>query len=202
MTRSKSSLSKHRKLVNVSAINQYLYCSRRYWYIYYYDTIGRNYQFVDGVTKHEQKARKGGWTEELYLESIEIGLKGKIDILEDEELIPVERKRGDQYYENDVMQVAGYCYLLEQCTGKAVDSGVIYLHGIDQRARIPFDPLMKEEISQIIEEIHSLSVNEPPPFTDNPKKCEACSAREYCMPAETARLEPEKTRGTGWEDAI
>ena len=201
MSRSKSSFSKE-ELVNVSAINQYLYCSRRYWYIYFYDSIGGNYQFKDGVVKHENKAKKGGWTEEIYLESTDIGLKGKIDILEDEELVPVERKRGERYYDNDVMQVAGYCYLLEECTGEPVDSGIIYLHKNDQRVRIPFDPVKKKEIRKIISEIHDVTSDSPPPFTDNPNKCEKCSTREYCMPAETAKLEPQKAEGTGWEDEI
>jgi len=47
-----------------------------------------------------------------------------------------------------------------------------------------------------------MTVDTVPPFTDNPSKCEACSARTYCMPEETAKLEPEKARGTGWEDEI
>jgi CRISPR-associated exonuclease Cas4 len=47
-----------------------------------------------------------------------------------------------------------------------------------------------------------MSPNDVPPLTDNPKKCEKCSTREYCMPAETAQLEPEKAVGTGWEDEI
>lgn len=201
MSRNKSSFSKE-ELINVSAINQYLFCPRRYWYIYFYDTIGENYQFKDGVVKHENKGKKGGWTEELYLESAEIGLKGKIDILEDEQLVPVERKRGGRYYDNDVMQVAGYCYLLEKCTGESVDSGIIYLYENDQRVRIPFDPVKKKEISNIVSEIHDITSDTPPPFTDNPNKCENCSTREYCMPEETARLEPEKVRGTGWEDEV
>ena len=187
MSRSKSSLSKE-ELVNVSAINQYLYCPRRYWYIYFYDTIGENYQFKDGVVKHENKSKKGGWTEEIYLESTEIGLKGKIDILEDEGLVPVERKRGGRYYDNDVMQVAGYCYLLEECTGETVDTGIIYLHENDRRVRIPFDMVKKQEVEQIIEEIHEVTPDDPPPFVDNPSKCEKCSCREYCMPEESKML--------------
>lgn len=202
MSRSRSSLSKERNLVNVSAINQYLYCPRRYWYIYFYNTIGENYQFIDGVKKHEHKSKKGGWTEEIYLESTEIGLKGKIDILKDEELVPVERKRGGQYYENDVLQVAGYCYLLEKCTGETVNTGIIYLHENDRRVRIPFDQVKKEEISQLISEIHEVVPEDPPPLVDNPNKCEKCSTREYCMPEETAKLEPDKARDTGWEDHI
>ena len=202
MSHSRSSLYKERHLINVSAINQYLYCPRRYWYIYFYDTIGKNYQFTDGISKHENKSMRGGWTEEIYLESTEIGLKGKIDILEDEELVPVEKKRGGRYYENDVMQVAGYCYLLEQCTGESVETGIIYLHENDKRARIPFDPIKKKKIRQLISEMHTVTPDTPPPLTDNPKKCEKCSTREYCMPAETAKLEPEKARGTGWEGHV
>lgn len=201
MSRSKSSLSKE-ELVNVSAINQYLYCPRRYWYIYFYDSIGENYQFNDGVVKHENMANKGGWTEEVYVESTDIGLKGKIDILDNKELVPVERKRGGRYYDNDVMQVAGYCYLLEKCTGESVDSGIIYLYKDDQRVRIPFDPVKKKQIRKIISKIHDITSDSPPPFTDNPNKCEKCSTREYCMPAETAKLEPEKAHGTGWEGKI
>ena len=45
-----------------------------------------------------------------------------------------------------------------------------------------------------------MSVDSIPSLTDNPNKCDGCSAREYCMPQETATLEPEKARGTGWED--
>lgn len=202
MSRSNSSLSKERGLLNVSAINQFLYCPRRYWYIYFYDTIGKNYQFVEGVKDHENKSKKGGWTEEIYLESTEIGLKGKIDILEDEELVPVERKRGEQYYENDVMQVAGYCYLLEECTGGTVNTGIIYLDGNDRRVRIPFDQAKKEEIGQIVSEIHKVTFDEPPPLVDNPNKCEKCSTREYCLPRETAILEPHQAEGTGWEDEV
>jgi len=48
----------------------------------------------------------------------------------------------------------------------------------------------------------SMTVDEVPPLVDNPTKCEKCSTREYCMPAETATLEPHRAEGTGWEDQI
>ena len=44
------------ELVNVSDLNQYLYCPRRYWYLHFFDTQGRNYYRVEGKTKHENKA--------------------------------------------------------------------------------------------------------------------------------------------------
>jgi len=188
MNRGRSSFADEKELVNVSFINQYLYCSRRYWYIHFYDTIGENYPFVDGIKTHERKSKRGGWTEEIYLEDIEIGLKGKIDILEEDQLVPVERKRGSRFFENDVMQVAGYCYLLDKCSGETVKNGIIYLYGNDERVRIPFDRIKRKRITDIVSSMHELSLKSPPPYAENPNKCTKCSTRKYCMPKESRML--------------
>jgi CRISPR-associated exonuclease Cas4 len=67
---------------------------------------------------------------------------------------------------------------------------------------IPITESHREQVKEHIERIRTMTVDNIPPFTDNPSKCDACSARTYCMPAETAKLEPEKVRGTGWEDEL
>ncbi len=192
------------ELVNVSDLNQFSYCPRRYWYLHFYDTQGRNYKRIDGKTKHENQSTRGNWVNELYLESEQLGLKGKIDILdlEDGQVIPVERKRAESgtYYKSDELQLAGYCMLLEDHLDQPVRQGAIYLYETDQRMHIPITNTHRESVREQISTIRSMSVDSIPPFTDNPKKCESCSAREYCMPEETAMLEPEKTIGTGWED--
>jgi len=189
-------------LINISAINQYLYCPRRYWYIRFFDTIGMNYPLRDGLVKHDNKSRQGGWTEELYLEDQNIGIKGKMDILEEDDLVPVERKRSKRYYQNDVVQLAGYCLLLEKATDKSVDAGVIYLYEVDRRVRIQYDEELRQEVRQVVDEMRSMTPEDVPALTDNPNKCEKCSTREYCMPHETAILEPEKAADTGWEDRV
>lgn len=193
-------------LVNISDLNQYAYCPRRYWYLHFYDTQGRNYERIEGKTKHENQSTRGDWLNELYLESESLGLKGKIDLLdlEDDQAVPVERKRAESgdYYKSDEVQLAGYCMLLEEHLGEPVREGAIYLYETDQRMHIPITADHRETVHEQIEAIQSMSVDDIPPFTDNPKKCEACSAREYCMPAETAQLEPEKAVGTGWEDHV
>lgn len=194
------------ELINVSDLNQYAYCPRRYWYLHFYDTQGRNYERVEGKTTHENQSTRGDWLNELYLESETLGLKGKIDILdlETERVVPVERKRAEsgEYYKSDEVQLAGYCMLLEDHLDEPVREGAIYLYETDQRMHIPITEEHRETVHEQIKAIESMSVDSVPPFTDNAKKCEACSAREYCMPAETARLEPEKAAGTGWEDEI
>ncbi len=194
------------ELVNVSDLNQFSYCPRRYWYLYFYDTQGRNYERVEGKTKHKNQSTRGDWVNELYLESEELGLKGKIDILDlqSDQVVPVERKRAESgdYYKSDELQLAGYCMLLEEHLDEPVRQGAIYLYETDQRMHIPITESHREAVREQIEMIQSMTVNSIPPLTDNPKKCEACSARTYCMPKETAILEPEKARGTGWEDEI
>lgn len=193
------------ELVNVSDLNQYQYCPRRYWYLHFFDTQGRNYQRIEGKTKHENKSTRGDWLNELYLESDELGLKGKIDVLdlEDGRVVPVERKRASSgdYYWNDEVQVAAYCMLLEQHIGEPVREGAIYLYETDQRMHIPVTENHRDAVRETISAMQSMGADEVPPLTDNPSKCEACSARSYCMPAETAALEPERARDTGWAEA-
>jgi CRISPR-associated exonuclease Cas4 len=194
------------ELVNVADLNQYTYCPRRYWYLHFYDTQGRNYERVEGKTKHENQSTRGDWLNELYIESDSIGLKGKIDVLdlEDGRAIPVERKRAESgdYYKSDEVQLAGYCMLLEDHLNEPVREGAIYIYETDQRMHIPITADHRKTVRKQIEAIQSMTVDQIPPFTDNPSKCEACSVHSYCMPAETARLEPQKARGTGWEDEV
>lgn len=191
------------ELVHVSALNEYVYCPRRFYYQRYHDEIGTPYELVDGRSKHAGQSHRGGWITERYFRSDELGLHGKIDLVEDRDdvLTPVERKRAEsgEYYPSDEVQIAGYCMLLEAAIGEPVNVGYIYLYSTDERHAIQITEKHRRTVREIIDRINSMSVDSVPPFTDNPAKCEACSAREYCMPAETAKLEPEKVAGTGWE---
>lgn len=194
------------ELVNVSDLNQYQYCPRRYWYLHFFDTQGRNYYRIEGKTKHENKSTRGDWLNELYLESESLSLKGKIDVLDldDGRTVPVERKRaGDgDYYWNDEVQIAGYCMLLEQHVDESVREGAIYLYETDQRMHIPITEEHRETVRKTVEKMRAMSTGNVPPLTDTPNKCEKCSTRQYCMPKETALLEPEKAADTGWEDRV
>ncbi|WP_121823578.1 CRISPR-associated protein Cas4 [Halostella salina] len=194
------------ELINVSDLNQYAYCPRRYWYLHFYDTQGRNYERIEGKTTHENKSTRGDWVNELYLESEQLGLKGKIDVLDidDAQPVPVERKRAEsgEYYRSDELQLAGYCLLLEEHIDEPVREGAIYLYETDQRMHVPITEDHRETVRQQVNAIQAMSIDSIPSLTDNPKKCEACSTREYCMPEETVMLEPEQAEGTGFEEVI
>ena len=193
------------ELINVSDLNQYSYCPRRYWYLHFFDTQGANYERTEGASLHESKADRGGWIDELYLEDEDLGLKGKIDVLElHDDLIPIERKRaeGGDYYWSDELQLAGYCLLLESYLGESVREGAIYLYETDQRMHVRITEDHRDAVRERIEEMRSMSPDDVPPITDNPQKCTACSARSYCLPKETLELEPGRMPSPEWEEYV
>jgi CRISPR-associated exonuclease Cas4 len=194
------------ELVQVSALQEFVYCPRRYYYQRYHDQIGRPYELVDGRTMHDNQSQRGGWVTEQYFKSESLALHGKIDLVEHENgtLTPIERKRAESgtYYRSDEVQLAGYCMLLADAIDDAVNVGYIYLYETDERHAIRITEKHRRTVEEIISRIRSMTVDSIPPLTDNPNKCDACSARHYCMPEETALLEPERAEGTGWEDHV
>lgn len=198
-----SSSMRGETLVQVQDINQFVYCPRRQYYQMFQDTVGTNYELVHGQSQHERKAKHGNWTEELYFRSATHGLHGKIDVLEDDGMLtPIERKRAESgtYYESDELQLAGYCMLLEDNIEGSVNVGYIYTESNKQRHTVRITDWHRTQVEEIVTVIRSMTVDTIPPLTDNQNKCESCSTRSYCMPEETALLEPEKARGTGWEE--
>jgi CRISPR-associated exonuclease Cas4 len=189
------------ELVNAGDINQYLYCSRRYYYINYFDTIEMNLCLKDGLLKHDNQSRRGGWIREFYIRSEKLGLQGKIDVLESKNIMsagttltPIERKRGSSYHDNDEVQLAAYCMLLEDYLGEPVKMGYIYLFGTNERYAITITDWHRQKVSQVVEAVRNMTLDRIPDFADNPNKCEKCSTVQYCMPEETRMLEGECRR--------
>ncbi len=185
--------------VNVGDLNQFLYCPRRFYYINYFDTIEMNYYLKDGQLKHKNQSRRGGWTREFYLRSEKLGLHGKIDVLETKSfrssgtvLTPIERKRGSSYHDNDEIQLAAYCMLLEDYLDEPVRMGYLYLFGTNERYAIEITDWHREMVLNTAQSIRKMTIDQIPDFTDNTKKCEKCSAVQYCMPLETMILEGGK----------
>jgi len=190
---------KEDELVNVSDVNQFLYCPRRYYYISYFDTIEMNYFLRDGQIKHRNQSRKGGWVREFYVQSEKLGIHGKIDVLEVKKIrgegysfVPIERKRASSYYENDEIQLAAYCMLLEEYLDGPVRMGYIYLFGTNERYAIQITEWHRQAVLDTISAIQNMKLNNIPDFADNLNKCKKCSVIQYCMPFETKILEKIK----------
>jgi CRISPR-associated exonuclease Cas4 len=195
------SMKEEDEIVNAGHINQYLYCPRRYYYINYFDTIEMNFFLRDGQLKHENQSRKGGWIREFYIKSEKLGMHGKIDVLESKNiksigttLTPIERKRGTSYHDNDEVQLAAYCMLLEDYLGEPVRMGYLYLFGTNERYAITITDWHRNKVREVVQAIRSMRLDRIPDFADNPKKCEKCSTAAYCLPEETRMLQEESAK--------
>ena len=134
-------------LVNTSDLNQYLYCPRRLYYLMFYHTQGLNFVLAEGRSKHAHQSRRGQWYREMYLRSEKLHLHGKIDLLEGKtKLTPVERKHGTSFFDNDEVQLAAYCMLLEDYLGEPVRMGYLYLFGTNERYAITITDWHREKV--------------------------------------------------------
>lgn len=177
-------------LIPVSYLNQFLYCPRRLYYLQYYQTQGMNEFLLEGRLLHQKKGRRGGYLFEVYVRSFRLGLHGKIDLIDcTEGILPVERKRGYRFFENDTIQLCAYGLLLEEYLGSCVDRGVLYLYETGRRHVVVFTDFLRERTHETIDQMRGMSVECIPDFVDNPKKCEKCSVHLYCLPYESRVLE-------------
>ena len=112
-------------------------------------------------------------------------------------MIPIERKRGSSYHDNDEVQLAAYCMLLEDYLDEPVRMGYLYLFGTNERYAITITDWHRNKVLEVMQAIRTMSLDKIPDFADNPKKCEKCSTVQYCLPEETRMLEKESTKKEG-----
>jgi CRISPR-associated exonuclease Cas4 len=176
-------------LINISDLNQFLYCPRRLYYLMFFKTQEINVHLADGRGLHARQGRRGGWYREVYLRSERLGLHGKIDLIDVRDgVVPVERKRGYAYYENDLVQLAAYAMLLEERLDEQVPLGYLYLYGTNERHPIAITGRLRQMVMDTVADIRAMRVDRIPTFCENPRKCEKCSVVGYCMPYEAKIL--------------
>ena len=109
----------------------------------------------------------------------------------------MERKHGTSFFDNDEVQLAAYCMLLEDYLGEPVRMGYLYLFGTNERYAINITDWHRNKVLEVVEAIRNMSLDRIPDFADNPKKCEKCSTVQYCLPEETRMLEKESGKDGG-----
>jgi CRISPR-associated exonuclease Cas4 len=135
--------------------------------------------YTDGV---RLKPAKGISGERLI--SQRYGIAGKPDqiIVEGGHYIPVELKSSDRPrrpYRGHVLQLAAYCLILEDVTGRPVPYGYLQYRG-GEPFKIVFDDLLREELLRTVEEMRRVLAGAPVRKTGNPNKCRNCSVRHAC----------------------
>lgn len=127
----------------------------------------------------------GGRALQRPLVSRRYGLTGKPDYLIERRgvSIPVEVKPGRRArapYDSDLMQLAAYCLLVEESTGRAPPYGL--LRYAEATFRLDYSQAVRERLLTILEEMHELlDAADAARSHDDPRRCAGCGFRASCV---------------------
>ena len=194
----------------VRRLQNYVYCPRLFYYQWVENIFVENADTAEGSAIHhkaDQPSRlpdtdaldlpEGRALRSLQLENAELGLVGKIDIIEGGadgiELIDYKKgsARRDEKNrrvakESDAIQLAAYALLLEG-EGAKPSMGWIYYAADKRRVGVPLTVDLRETCLAKLREARAVAASGtcPPPFKDDPR-CLYCSAYPVCLPNESA----------------
>lgn len=186
--------------IRVSALHALAYCPRLFYLEEIEELYTQDAAVFAGRRLHVEleKQEDEEW-EELFLESKELGLRGRVDALRtrDRQTIPYEHKRGrscrdannqPQAWESDRIQILAYACLLESALGIPIKEGRIRYHADNVLVHVPLDDEGRAAVRDAVQQARSLRESpHRPPVTDNERLCARCSLAPVCLPEE-ARL--------------
>jgi len=190
-----------RDTINVSALNHFGYCPRRFGLIYLEGEFADNIHTARGNAEHERvdrvahlAGRNGARVEyALPIWSDRLGLVGKCDVVEfwpDGTLYPVEYKHGPKRKRlNDNLQLVAQALCLEEMFERPVGKGAIFHVSSHRRREVDFDATLRERMQKAIDGIRHLleSGRLPPPVNDG--RCRECSLHDLCQPEALAEVD-------------
>jgi CRISP-associated protein Cas1 len=186
--------------IRVSALHALAYCPRLFYLEEVEELYTQNAAVFAGRRLHAEleKQEDEDW-EELFLESEELGLRGRMDALRtrDGQTIPYEHKRGrchrdeknqPQAWESDRLQILAYACLIESALGIPISEGRIRYHADNVLVHVPLTDEGRAAVREAIQQARHLRTStHRPPVIDNERMCARCSLAPVCLPEE-ARL--------------
>lgn len=182
----------------LSALNHYLYCSRRAFLIHGEGVFVDNEHTLLGNLAHahvdfpgyEQRA---GWKllRALPLFSDRLGLSGRADLVEVEAdasgrlraARPIEYKKGPKRrFDNDEVQLCAQALCLEDMFALVVPSGAVFYAQSQRRAEVVFDPTLRQLTLDTIGTARALIAGGQVPAAELKPQCEGCSLHGICLP--------------------
>ena len=200
------------RIIPISAINQYLYCSRRAALIHVEGTFSHNEHTLIGSQLHEQ-ADVPGYEKAAGIEvfralpiwSQRLGLSGRCDIVEAKlkssskrrnsrflteninYLYPVEYKKGRRRkFDNDDAQLCAQALCLEEMFGLDIPRGAIFHASSKRRREVEFNEDLRHLTEEAIQAVHRLIEEEKVPQAVHKPQCSECSLFDHCLPEITS----------------
>ena len=192
--------------LQLSGLQHFKFCRRQWALIHIEDQWAENYRTTDGGIFHEN-AHNGAQTESrgdllitrgMRVFSADLGVSGTCDVLEFHrdgagipqarreglwQPFPVEYKRGRPKETNaDVLQLCGQAMCLEEMLCCDIQAGALYYGETRRRMEISFTEELRQEVRDLVTEMHALYRQGRTPKVKPTKGCNACSLKELCLP--------------------
>lgn len=182
----------------LSYLNAWKYCPRRFYFEYVLGEMAENEHIILGTHLHRNINEAGTLQEgdtfihqQQWVWSDRLCIKGIIDAVEerDSQLIPVEYKKGRMAkHLSDHFQLCAAALCLEERMGKTIAYGEIFYHANRRRERVMFTPELRQATETAIAAAHAACRESIPAPIDHPRKCQACSLQNLCLPKEIKHL--------------
>jgi CRISPR-associated exonuclease Cas4 len=138
-----------------------------------------------GVPWARVRMQDNGWrATDQPLVSRRFGLVGKPDYVIESRgsLIPIEVKPGraaSEPYESDLIQLAAYCLLIEDSTGRAPPYGL--LRYATHSFRLDYTPAIRDALLDLLDDLRAdRDSDDVPRSHDQPARCRACGFWSQC----------------------
>lgn len=197
---------KEEDFLQLSGLQHYRFCKRRWTLIHIEHLWAENYRTVDGAAFHENahntayRESRGDVfvTRGVSVFSSELGVSGQCDVVEyrrgstgiplagKEELwqpFPVEYKRGlPREDTGDALQLCGQAMCLETMLCCDIPEGALYYGETRHRQNIAFTSELRVQVKELLTQMHELYRRGYTPKVKPTKSCNACSLKELCLP--------------------
>lgn len=144
--------------IRVSALHAFAYCPRLFYLEEVEQLYAQDAAVFAGRRLHvELEHQEDEEWEDLFLESAELGLRGRVDALRqrDGQTIPYEHKRGKAYrdeerqpqaWASDRLQILAYACLMEAALQITIPEGRICYHADNVLVQVPVDAVGRAEV--------------------------------------------------------
>lgn len=190
----------------LSGIQHFVFCRRQWALIHIEQMWAENALTVGGAILHERahdeglKERREGKiiARGLRVHSPSLGLSGVCDVVEfarsakgfplagEEGLwraTPVEYKSGKaKMGDEDRLQLCAQALCLEEMLGSDIPFGFLYYGRTRSREKVEFDSRLRERLSDVVAEMHSLYEGKRTPRVKLFSGCRSCSIADECLP--------------------
>ena len=192
--------------LQLSGLQHFKFCRRQWALIHVENQWAENFRTTDGAILHEN-AHDGAFTEsrgdllitrDMRIVSPTLGVSGACDVLEFHrggagiplkgrdglwQPYPVEYKRGrPKETSMDALQLCGQAMCLEEMLCCEIPEGALYYGEPRRRTAVAFTPELRQEVRELLAQMHDLYGRGHTPKVKPTKSCNACSLKELCLP--------------------